>query len=60
MPKLDDAKISFQNAAQFKAIGLKEIHASASVTLNPDNSMFSYPQTVSDLTQIKAILNAIS
>lgn len=52
--------VSSQNAAQFKAIGLKEIHASASVTLNQDNSMFGYPQTVSDLTQIKAILNAIS
>lgn len=51
--------ISSQNAAQFKAIGLKEIHASASVTINQDNSIFGYPQTVSDLTQIKAILNAI-
>lgn len=51
--------ISSQNAAQFKAIGLKEIHASASVTLNPDDSMFGFPQTVSDLIQIKAILNAI-
>ena len=52
--------ISSQNAAQFRAIGLKEIHASASITLNQDNAMFGYPQTVSDLTQIKAILNAIS
>ena len=52
--------ISSQNAAQFRAIGLKEIHASASITLNQDSAMFGYPQTVSDLTQIKAILNAIS
>ncbi|TCK67603.1 copper homeostasis protein [Winogradskyella wandonensis] len=51
--------INASNASKFKAIGLQEIHASASVTINQPNSMFAMPQTVSDITKIKAILDAI-
>ncbi|MFD1062355.1 copper homeostasis protein CutC [Winogradskyella litorisediminis] len=47
------------NASKFKAIGLQEIHASSSVRINQANSMFAMPQTVSDITNIKAILDAI-
>ncbi|SHG69875.1 copper homeostasis protein CutC [Winogradskyella jejuensis] len=51
--------INAGNASKFKAIGLQEIHASASVTINQTDSMFAMPQTVSDITNIKAILDAI-
>ncbi|GGI56538.1 copper homeostasis protein CutC [Winogradskyella haliclonae] len=51
--------ISLGNASKFKGIGLKEIHASASIKINQQDSMFSIQQTVSDITKIKAILDAI-
>ena len=51
--------ISVINALKFKAIGLKEIHASASSKIKTDDSMFSMPLTCSDPQKIKAILNEI-
>lgn len=51
--------ISPNNASKFKVAGLHEIHASASIIIEQKKSMFGLPQTVSDPTKIKAILNAI-
>mgnify|MGYP003860282457 CR=1 FL=1 len=51
--------INAQNAVKFKEAGLKEIHASASITINQDDSLFCLPQTVSDTNTIKDILDAI-
>lgn len=51
--------VSAVNVSKFKAIGLKEIHASASSTRALDTSLFSAPITYSDPKKIKAILNAI-
>lgn len=51
--------INADNAPKFKAVGLKEIHASASAKLQQDDSMFGLTQTVSNVKTIKAILNAI-
>lgn len=51
--------INSENASKFKAIGLNEIHASASSNLASDKSMFSMPLTYSDPKKIKAILDAI-
>ncbi len=51
--------ISADNANKFKAIGLKEIHASASSLIEENNSLFSIPLTYSDPQKIKAILDAI-
>ncbi len=51
--------INAQNAVKFKEAGLKEIHASASITMNQDGSLFGLQQTVSDINTIKAILDAI-
>lgn len=51
--------INSDNASKFKAIGLKEIHASASVKVEQENSMFVIEQTVSDIQIIKDILNEI-
>ena len=56
---LAGAGINAENASKFKDIGLKEIHASASSTIKPDNSLFSQPLSFSDPQKIKAILNAI-
>ena len=53
------AGINAFNASKFKGIGLKEIHASASVDLPQESSLFSVNQTVSDVHHIKAILNAL-
>jgi copper homeostasis protein len=47
------------NASKFKAMGLKEIHASASSKTESDTSLFSLPLTYSDPQKIKAILDAI-
>lgn len=52
--------INSENAKQFKAIGLQEIHSSASTKIQVEDSMFAIPQTYSDKEKIKAILNAIS
>ncbi len=51
--------ISSENAVKFKAIGLKEIHASASSNIVEDKTIFSKPLTYSDSQKIKAILDAI-
>lgn len=51
--------VNSENAIRFKQAGLKEIHASASTTIEQENSMFSTPLTVSDPQRIKAILDAI-
>ncbi|MBO6879869.1 copper homeostasis protein CutC [Winogradskyella sp.] len=51
--------VNSENAIKFKQAGLKEIHASASTTIEQENSMFSTPLTVSDPQRIKAILDAI-
>ncbi len=52
--------INQNNAKRFKEIGLKEIHASASSTIESDGSLFSTPLTFSDSKKIKAILSVIS
>lgn len=52
--------INVDNALRFKSIGLKEIHGSASVLLSTNNSDSLKPKTVSDVSKIKAILNAVS
>lgn len=51
--------INSKNTKLFKEIGLNEIHASASSTIQSDESLFSVPITYSDSEKIKAILNAI-
>jgi len=51
--------INSNNAALFKDAGLKEIHASASSTIQSDDSLFAEPLTYSDTKKIKAILHAI-
>ena len=51
--------ISADNTYQFKSIGLKEIHASASTEIPQETSLFSMSQKVSDINKIKAILNEI-
>lgn len=51
--------ITFENAKLFKEAGFKEIHASASSTIESDDSLFSTPLTYSDTKKIKAILDAI-
>lgn len=52
--------INAKNALQFKCIGLKEIHGSASVLLSTNNSDSNNPKNVSDISKIRAILNAVS
>ncbi|RYH74813.1 copper homeostasis protein CutC [Flavobacteriaceae bacterium 144Ye] len=52
--------INQNNAKRFKEIGLKEIHASASSTIESDGSLFSTPLTFSDSKKINAILSIIS
>ena len=52
--------INADNALRFKFIGLKEIHGSASVLLSTNNSDSISPKTVSDVSKISAILNALS
>jgi copper homeostasis protein len=52
--------INADNALRFKSIGLKEIHGSASIQLTANNSDSLKPKTVSDVSKIKAILNAVS
>lgn len=52
--------INADNALRFKSIGLKEIHGSASVLLSTNNLDSNSPKTVSDVSKISAILNAVS
>lgn len=56
---LAGSSINQNNAKLFKDIGLNEIHASASTTIDADKSLFSSPLTYSDPKKIKAILNEI-
>ena len=51
--------INRTNAKLFKDAGFEEIHASASTVILQEGSLFFQPQTVSDLTKIKALLNEI-
>lgn len=51
--------ISAVNVAQFRAIGITEIHASASVPVKQASGMFSTLQTVSDIEAIKKLLHAL-
>ncbi|WP_412561771.1 copper homeostasis protein CutC [Winogradskyella sp. MIT101101] len=51
--------VNSENAIKFKQAGLKEIHASASTTIEQENFMFFTNLTVSDPQRIKAILDAI-
>jgi copper homeostasis protein len=53
------AGINDTNAAKFKAIGLKEIHTSASVEVLQSDGLFLNPQTISDKEKIKSILQLI-
>ena len=51
--------ITAENAKEFKAAGFSQIHASASSIKNQEDSIFSQPQSYSDPTKIKAILDAV-
>lgn len=51
--------INPKNASKFKTAGIEEIHASASIKIVKENSMFGMTQSVSDIQTIKAILNEI-
>jgi copper homeostasis protein len=51
--------ISSKNASKFKAIGIKELHASCSTKLEQHSKLFSRPQTVSDPIKIKTLLDAL-
>ena len=51
--------INAKYAKIFKEAGLREIHASASKIIPQEKSMFSLPQTVSDINKIKTILKVI-
>ena len=53
------AGINSTNVVKFRSIGLKEIHASASVILPQNQSLFASTQTVSDINKIKSILDAM-
>ncbi|WP_411766787.1 copper homeostasis protein CutC [Winogradskyella sp. A3E31] len=57
---LSGGGISAKNGLKFKEVGFQEIHASASSVIQNGDSLFSRPQTVSDLKKIKALLDAIS
>lgn len=52
--------INTENASKFKTIHLKEVHASCSEAIPQKASLFSKPQTVSNIQKIKDILHAIS
>ncbi|MBT8244957.1 MAG: copper homeostasis protein CutC [Winogradskyella sp.] len=52
--------VNADNASKFKTAGLQEVHASASVKIEQENSIFGMTQSVSDINKIKAILDAIS
>nr|WP_299523318.1 copper homeostasis protein CutC [Winogradskyella sp.] len=56
---LPGSGINAKNANCFKVAGFTEIHASASSVIQQENSLFSKPQTVSNVQKIKAILDAI-
>jgi len=60
MTILPGSGINATNANSFKELGFSEIHTSASSIIKQNSSLFSEQQTVSDVQQIKAILNAIS
>jgi len=49
--------ITHKNVGLLKSAGLKEIHASASSTIEMTGKMFNEPQTFSDKENIKAILD---
>ena len=51
--------ISAVNVAQFRAIGITEIHASASVPVKQASGMFPTLQTVSAIQAIKKLLHAL-
>ena len=53
--------VNAENAIAFKKAGFKEIHASASKTINNDASVFfgNTPQTISDVKSIQNILKSI-
>jgi copper homeostasis protein len=52
--------VNAENTSQFKNAGFSEIHASASLQIDKDDSLFSVPLTYSDSKKIKAILKVIS
>ena len=54
--------VNSENAKQFKDVGLREVHSSASKTIQQEYSAsyFNSPQTVSDIETIKEILNVIN
>jgi len=51
--------IAAHNVAKFKAIGITEVHASASVLLDQTSDLFAVPQSISDPQKIKNLLNAL-
>lgn len=53
------AGVNATNASKFMEIGLTEIHSSASVEVYQPESLFSLPQSVSDVDKIKQILRMI-
>jgi len=51
--------ISAKNVSKFKAIGISEVHASATVPTKPSSGLFAFPQSVSDPQVIKDLLDAL-
>ncbi|WP_115462672.1 copper homeostasis protein CutC [Winogradskyella aurantiaca] len=51
--------ITAQNVAKFKAIGITEVHASASVPVDQNSDLFAVPQSISHPQKIKDLLNAL-
>jgi copper homeostasis protein len=53
--------LNSQNVKRFKDAGFEEIHASASEVIHTESSVYfgNTPQTVSSITEVKAILKAI-
>ena len=51
--------INAGNVSKFKSIGLKEIHTSASKKIEQEKSLFGTTNTISDLNNIKTIINEL-
>ena len=51
--------INSGNVHKFKAVGLQEVHASASSKIEANDNLFSVPLSYSDPNKIKALLDAI-
>lgn len=51
--------VSAENVSKFRAIGITEVHSSASAPIEQAEGFFFTPQTVSDLPTIKSLIHAL-